>query len=52
MILSLTREGTTLLKEIRRRRDAWMSVRVSHLSAEEQEVLQRAAAILTRVASE
>ena len=52
VILSLTREGTTLLKEIRRRRDAWMSVRVSHLSAEEQEVLQRAAAILTRVASE
>lgn len=52
VIVSITREGASLLKEVRRRRDAWMSVRVSHLDREEQEILQRAAAILTRVAAE
>jgi DNA-binding MarR family transcriptional regulator len=52
VILSLTPDATTLLKDIRRKRDAWMSVRVGHLTPEEQEVLVRASAILTRVASE
>ena len=52
VILSLTRDATTLLKDIRRKRDAWMSVRVSHLTPEEQDVLRQASAILTRVASE
>ena len=52
VILSLNRDGRSLLKEIRRRRDAWMSVRVGHLTPEEQDVLQQAAAILTRVANE
>ena len=41
-----------LLKDIRRKRDAWMSVRVGHLTAEEQAVLRQASAILTRVANE
>jgi DNA-binding MarR family transcriptional regulator len=52
VILSLTDEAKRVLKEIRRRRDQWMTVRVKALSPEEQEVLRRAAAILTRVASE
>jgi DNA-binding MarR family transcriptional regulator len=52
VILSLTDEAKRVLKEIRRRRDQWMTVRVKALSPEDQEVLRRAAAILTRVASE
>jgi DNA-binding MarR family transcriptional regulator len=52
VILSLSDEGKRLLKETRRRRDLWMTVRVKALSPEEQEVLRKAAAILTRVASE
>ena len=52
MILSLTPDARSLLKDIRRKRDAWMSVRVSHLTPEEQAILQQASAILTRVASE
>ena len=52
VILSLTPAATTLLKDIRRKRDAWMSVRVSHLTPEEQVILRQASAILTRVASE
>lgn len=52
VILSLTPEGATMLKDSRRRRDAWMSVRVGHLSPGEQETLRQAAAILTKVAAE
>jgi DNA-binding MarR family transcriptional regulator len=52
VILSLTRDARSLLKDIRRKRDAWMSVRVGHLTPEEQAILQQASAILTRVASE
>ena len=52
VILSLTPEATRLLKEIRRRRDQWMTVRVKGLSPEEQETLRKAARILSRVASE
>ncbi|MDF2145558.1 MarR family winged helix-turn-helix transcriptional regulator [Knoellia sp. p5-6-4] len=52
VILSLTDEAKRVLKEIRRRRDQWMTVRVKALSPEDQEVLRKAAAILTRVASE
>ncbi len=52
VILSLTRDAKTLLKDIRRKRDAWMSVRVGHLTPEEQAILRQASAILTRVASE
>jgi DNA-binding MarR family transcriptional regulator len=52
VILSLTPDARALLKEIRRKRDAWMSVRVGHLAPEEQEILRQASAILTRVANE
>jgi DNA-binding MarR family transcriptional regulator len=52
VILSLTPEAARLLKEIRRKRDQWMTVRVKHLDPEEQAILQQASAILARVASE
>ena len=52
VILSLTPEGVALLRDNQRRRDAWMSVRVAHLSREEQEILRQAATILTKVAAE
>lgn len=52
VILSLTPEGRRLLKEIRRRRDQWMTVRVKALPPEEQEVLRQASAILAKVAAE
>ena len=52
VILSLTDDGRRTLRAIRRRRDAWMSSRVSLLTPEEQEVLTRATEILTRVAGE
>lgn len=52
VIVTLTPEARQVLKDIRRKRDAWMSVRVSRLDPEEQAVLQRAAAILTKVAAE
>jgi len=52
VIVSLTGEARKLLKETRRRRDAWMSVRVGHLDPEEQAILLRATEILTKVANE
>ena len=52
VILSLTEDGRRVLKEIRRRRDQWLTVRVRSLSPEEQDVLRRATTILSRVAGE
>jgi len=52
VILSLTGDATAVLRDIRRQRDAWMSVRLGHLTPEEQDILRQASAILTRVASE
>ena len=52
VFISLTPEGLSLLRETRRRRDAWMSSRLKGITPEEREVLVKATAILTRVASE
>ncbi len=52
VILSLTEEGRRTMLSIRRRRDAWMSSRVSALAVEEQDVLARATQILSRLAGE
>jgi DNA-binding MarR family transcriptional regulator len=52
VFISLTAEGKSLLSETRRRRDAWMASRLKGISADEREVLVKATAILTRVASE
>ena len=52
VFISLTPEGLLLLRETRRRRDAWMASRLKGITTEEREVLVKATAILTRVASE
>ena len=52
VFISLTAEGSSLLGETRRRRDAWMATRLRGISADEREVLVKATAILMRVASE
>ena len=52
VFLSLTAPGLLTLKETRRKRDAWMATRLKGISADEREVLVRASAILTRLASE
>ena len=52
VFLSLTDQGLLTLRETRRKRDAWMATRLKGISAEEREVLVRASAILTRLASE
>jgi DNA-binding MarR family transcriptional regulator len=52
VFISLTPQGLSLLKETRRKRDAWMASRLKGISADEREVLVRASVILTRVASE
>ena len=52
VFISLTAQGRSLLGETRRRRDAWMATRLKGISADEREVLVKATAILTRVASE
>ena len=52
VFISLTASGLLLLQETRRKRDAWMATRLRGISADEREVLVRASAILTRLASE
>lgn len=52
VFISLTPEGASLLRETRRQRDAWMASRLKGITADEREVLVKATAILTRVASE
>ncbi len=52
VLVSLTDEGRAAVKEIRRRRDHWMAVRIRDLDADELDTLRRATAILARVAAE
>src|SRR5665811_1270845 len=52
VFISLTPQGLLLLRETRRQRDAWMATRLKGITADEREVLVKATAILTRVASE
>lgn len=52
VIVSLTDDAHRALKETRRRRDAWMAVRIGHLDPEEQAILRKASAILTKVSNE
>ena len=52
VFISLTAQGRSLLGETRRTLDAWMATRLRGISADEREVLVKATAILTRVASE
>ena len=50
--LTLTPAARQVLRETRRKRDAWMVVRVARLDPQEQAVLKQATAILAKVAAE
>jgi len=50
VVVSLTEGGRSLLREDRRRRDAWLSRRLHELSAEERALLRAAAPVLERLA--
>jgi DNA-binding MarR family transcriptional regulator len=52
VILALTTEGRRALGRIRKHRDEWMLSRFEQLTDDERELLQRAAAVLAKVASE
>ncbi|MCO6010933.1 MarR family transcriptional regulator [Actinoallomurus purpureus] len=49
VILSVTEEGEKLLKEERRRKEAWLAQRLAELTPEEREILRQAAPILERL---
>ena len=48
-LVSLTPDAKALLKEDRRRRDAWLAQRLAELSQEEREVLRAAAPVIERL---
>lgn len=48
--LALSRDGTALLKEDRRRREAWLAQRLRELDPDEVEILRQAAGLLDRLA--
>jgi DNA-binding MarR family transcriptional regulator len=48
-LVSLARAGKDLLREDRRRREAWLAVRLAELSPEDREVLHQAGAIIERI---
>lgn len=50
VVVSLTERGRGLLREDRRRRDAWLSRRLHELSVEERALLRAAAPVLERLA--
>lgn len=49
VVLRLTEQGTRLLAEERRRKEAWLSQRLRELTAEEREILRKATPILDRL---
>ena len=52
VILSLTPEGRTTIRDIRRRRDQWFAVRLERLTDDERSLLAQATALLERVSAE
>ena len=50
VLLATSPAGVALLREDRRRREAWLAQRLGELDADDREVLQRAAAVLDRLA--
>jgi len=48
-LLALTRDGKDLLREDRRRREAWLAQRLAELTPEEREVLRAATVIVDRI---
>lgn len=51
VLLTTSEAGVALLREDRRRRDAWLAQRLRELDPEDREVLARATAVLDRLAS-
>ena len=51
VLLAVSPEGTALLKEDRRRREAWLAQRLRALDPDDRAVLHKAAAVLDRLAS-
>ena len=51
VLLAASPEGVALLREDRRRRDAWLAQRLRELDPAERDVLRRAAEVLDRLAS-
>lgn len=49
VVLNLTDKGRGLLKEERRRKEAWLARRLQELTSEERVILRRAAPILDRL---
>nr|WP_310889935.1 hypothetical protein [Clavibacter capsici] len=49
--MSLTDAGRSVVQETRRQRNAWLSLRLAELSAEERATLDAAAVLLGRMAS-
>ena len=50
VLLTVTDAGAALLREDRRRREAWLAQRLRDLDDDDREVLRRAAAVLDRLA--
>lgn len=50
VLLAATPTGREMLAQLERARDEWLSLRLAELTAEEREVLHRAAELLRRVA--
>ena len=51
-LISLTAEGTALLKEVRTRKDAFLAERLRKLSADDRATLDRAATLLEELLAE
>jgi DNA-binding MarR family transcriptional regulator len=51
VILTITDSGRDLLREDRRRREAWLAQHLRHLTAEELDVLRAAAPVLEKLAT-
>lgn len=49
VVLNVTPEGRELLKELRRRREAWLSQRLRELTPQERAILRKAAPILDKL---
>jgi DNA-binding MarR family transcriptional regulator len=49
VVLTLTEAGDRLLKDERRRKEAWLAQRLGELTPEEQSILRQAAPILERL---
>ena len=48
-LVSLTDDATALLREDRRRRDAWLARRLAELTPEERDILRTAAPVIERL---